>query len=234
MFGIENYLGFIAACILLNLAPGTDTVYIIMRSIAQGKEAGIFSALGIISGILVHTSLAALGLSVLLSTYPLVFTMVKTVGVLYLCYLGVKMLMTQQTTMVSSSLENSTLKEGILEEGALEEGINTGNNINNNLSHAQIYKQGILTNVFNPKVALFFLAFFPQFIDTGYSNSTLSFLVLGLTFAATSLIWCLMLVLLASVFSQKLRENPTIESLLNKVSGVVFIGLGIKLMTAKS
>ncbi|PNK59760.1 LysE family translocator [Psychrobacter sp. FDAARGOS_221] len=229
MFGIENYFGFIAACILLNLTPGTDTVYIIMRSIAQGKEAGVFSALGIISGILVHTLLAALGLSVLLSTYPLAFTMVKTVGALYLCYLGVKMLMTKQTKLVSNSLANSALKDGFLEEG-----ISTRDNINNNLSHAQIYKQGILTNVFNPKVALFFLAFFPQFINTGYSNGMLSLLVLGLTFAATSLIWCLMLVLLASVFSQKLRENPTIESLLNKISGVVFIGLGIKLMTAKS
>lgn len=224
MFGIENYVGFIAACVLLNLTPGTDTVYIIMRSIAQGKEAGIFSALGIISGILIHTLFAALGLSVLLSTYPLAFTMVKTIGALYLCYLGVKILMTKPTILVASSLENSTLKDGI----------STGNSININLSHAQIYKQGILTNVFNPKVALFFLAFFPQFIDTGYANGMLSFLVLGLTFAATSLIWCLCLVLLASVFSQKLRENPAIESLLNKISGVVFIGLGIKLMTAKS
>src|SRR5699024_12320855 len=87
------------------------------------------------------------------------------------------------------------------------------------LDYVQIYKQGVLTNTFNPKVALFFLAFFPQFINPNYANSMVSFIILGLTFAVTGFIWCLCLALLASKFSEKLRENPTIESILNKISG---------------
>ena len=215
MFGIENYLGFVMAAILLNLTPGSDSMYIITRSISQGQTAGFYSVLGIISGILVHTLLAALGLSVLLANSPTAFMIVKYIGASYLCYLGVKMLMSKQQPLIGASLQEN------------------GKPSAKTLDYWQIYKQGMLTNTFNPKVALFFLAFFPQFINPNYANSTLSFLLLGLTFAVTGFIWCLCLALLASKFSEKLRENPAIESILNKISGVVFIGLGIKLLTEK-
>ena len=214
MFGIENYWGFIAAGILLNIIPGSDSMYIITRSVSQGQKAGIYSVLGIISGILIHTLLAALGLSVLLANSPTAFTLVKYIGASYLCYLGFKMLTSKQDALLTASL--------------------TENRLTKVLDYQKIYKQGMLTNTLNPKVALFFLAFFPQFVDPSYAHSTLSFLILGLTFAMTSVIWCLCLALLASRFSQKLRENPTIESVLNKISGVVFIGLGIKLFTERS
>ena len=214
MFGIENYWGFIAAGILLNIIPGSDSMYIITRSISQGQRAGIYSVLGIISGILIHTLLAALGLSVLLANSPTAFTLVKYIGASYLCYLGFKMLTSKQDALLTASL--------------------TENRLTKVLDYQKIYKQGMLTNTLNPKVALYFLAFFPQFDDPSYAHSTLSFLMLGLTFAMTSVIWCLCLALLASRFSQKLRENPTIESVLNKISGVVFIGLGIKLFTERS
>ncbi len=214
MFGIENYWGFIAAGILLNIIPGSDSMYIITRSISQGQRAGIYSVLGIISGILIHTLLAALGLTVLLANSPTAFTLVKYIGASYLCYLGFKMLTSKQDALLTASL--------------------TENRLTKVLDYQKIYKQGMLTNTLNPKVALFFLAFFPQFVDPSYAHSTLSFLILGLTFAMTSVIWCLCLALLASRFSQKLRENPTIESVLNKISGVVFIGLGIKLFTERS
>lgn len=214
MFGIENYWGFIAAGILLNIIPGSDSMYIITRSVSQGQKAGIYSVLGIISGILIHTLLAALGLSVLLANSPTAFTLVKYIGASYLCYLGFKMLTSKQDALLTASL--------------------TENRLTKALDYQKIYKQGMLTNTLNPKVALFFLAFFPQFVDPSYAHSTLSFLILGLTFAMTSVIWCLCLALLASRFSQKLRENPTIESVLNKISGVVFIGLGIKLFTERS
>ncbi|WP_201592304.1 LysE family translocator [Psychrobacter fozii] len=216
MFGIENYLGFILAAILLNLTPGTDSMYIITRSISQGQTAGFYSVLGITSGILVHTLLASLGLSVLLANSPTAFMLVKYIGAGYLCYLGVKMLMSKQQPLIASSLQDSEKPKSIKP-----------------LDHWQIYKQGVLTNTFNPKVALFFLAFFPQFIDSSYAYGMLSFLMLGLTFAVTGFIWCLCLALLASKFSKKLRENPKIESMMNKISGVVFMGLGIKLLTEK-
>lgn len=216
MFGIENYLGFVMAAILLNLTPGSDSMYIITRSISQGQTAGFYSVLGIISGILIHTLLAALGLSVLLANSPTAFMIVKYIGASYLCYLGVKMLMSKQQPLIGASLQENGKPSSA-----------------KTLDYWQIYKQGVLTNTFNPKVALFFLAFFPQFINPNYANSTLSFLLLGLTFAVTGFIWCLCLALLASKFSEKLRENPAIESILNKISGVVFIGLGIKLLTEK-
>lgn len=216
MFGIENYLGFILTGILLNITPGSDTMYIITRSVSQGKKAGLYSVLGIVSGILVHTVLAALGLSIILANSPLAFTIVKYVGASYLCYLGFKMLTSKSASVIADSLPNT---EKLTQAKTL--------------NYKQIYRQGVLTNTFNPKVALFFIAFFPQFIDPSYAHSTLSFLILGLIFALTGLIWCLCLALLASRFSEKLRENPAIESMLNKFSGVVFIGLGIKLLTER-
>ncbi|WP_299188023.1 LysE family translocator [uncultured Psychrobacter sp.] len=216
MFGIENYLGFILAAILLNLTPGTDSMYIITRSVSQGNKAGFYSVLGIVTGILVHTVLAALGLSIILANSPLAFTIVKYIGATYLCYLGVKML-TQKT--------DSVIAKGLP--------INNKAAPAKRLDYGKIYQQGVLTNTFNPKVALFFLAFFPQFIDPNYTYSALSFLILGLSFAITGFIWCLCLALLASRFSKKLRENPAIETILNKISGAVFIGLGIKLLTEK-
>lgn len=216
MFGIENYLGFILAAILLNLTPGTDSMYIITRSISQGQTAGFYSVLGITSGILVHTLLAALGLSVLLANSPTAFMIVKYIGASYLCYLGFKML----TSKNSNSIANNLSKDQDVTSQKAVDGW-------------QIYKQGVLTNTFNPKVALFFLAFFPQFIDASYAYGMLSFLMLGLTFATTGFIWCLCLALLAARFSTRLRENPFIETMLNRVSGMVFIGLGIKLLTEK-
>ena len=217
MFGIENYLGFIVAAILLNLTPGTDSMYIITRSISQGRKAGFYSVLGVTSGTLVHTLLASLGLSVLLAKSPTAFMLVKYIGVGYLCYLGFKMITSKKDPVIANSLQQD-------ENGASLKSLNSW----------QIYKQGVLTNVFNPKVALFFLAFFPQFIDSSYAYGMLSFLILGLTFATTALIWCSCLALLASLLSKSLRKNPSVETVLNKISGIVFIGMGVKLMTEKA
>lgn len=217
MFGIENYWGFILTGILLNITPGSDTMYIITRSVSQGKKAGFYSVLGIVSGILVHTVLAALGLSIILAKSPLAFMIVKYIGAGYLCYLGFKMLTSKVDSVITDGLPNN---ENLTQAKALD--------------YKKIFKQGVLTNTFNPKVALFFLAFFPQFIDSSYAHGMLSFLILGLTFATTGFIWCSCLALLASLLSKNLREKPSIEIVLNKISGVVFIGLGIKLLTDKA
>ena len=216
MFGIENYLGFVLAAILLNLTPGTDSMYIITRSVSQGQAAGVYSVLGITTGALVHTLFAALGLSVLLANSPTAFMLVKYIGAAYLCYLGFKMLTSKNSNSIANHLSKAQ-------------------NVTNQktVDGWKIYQQGMLTNVFNPKVALFFIAFFPQFIDASYAYGMLSFLMLGLTFATTGFIWCLCLALLAARFSTRLRENPSIETMLNRVSGMVFIGLGIKLLTEK-
>ncbi|MDJ1466485.1 LysE family translocator [Cytophagaceae bacterium DM2B3-1] len=208
MFGIINYWAFLLAGILLNITPGSDTIYILGRSISQGKQAGIVSALGIATGTLVHTIFAAIGLSVILAQSAMAFTIVKYAGAAYLIFLGVKALLSKSAT----NSETTTLPK---------------------VSLQRIYLSGILTNVLNPKVALFFLAFLPQFIDPAYSNSTLSFLLLGLTFVTTGLIWCTCLAVFSARLSGYFTKNPTIKSYLDKATGFVFILLGIKLAFTK-
>ena len=205
MFGIENYVGFILAGILLNITPGSDTIYILTRSIAQGKKAGLVSVLGISTGCLVHTFCAAFGLSLILTASTTVFTLVKLAGAGYLLYIGAQMLR-----------QRASLFEP---QAAMSERADL----------AKIYRQGVLTNVLNPKVALFFLAFLPQFIRPEYAHGPLPFLILGGTFLTTGTLWCLFLAYAASVMTVTLRKNAHIGTTLQKVSGLVFIGLGLQL-----
>jgi threonine/homoserine/homoserine lactone efflux protein len=135
MYGIENYVGFVIAGILLNLTPGADTMYILTRSISQGRRAGVYSVLGIGSGCLIHTILAAFGLSIILAKSALAFNIIKYVGVAYLVYLGIKMIMEKNNLFDNKTQQLETTKL------------------------VKIYQQGLLTNVLNPKVALFFLSF---------------------------------------------------------------------------
>ena len=207
MFGIHDFGVFLAAGVLLNLTPGPDTVYILGRSIAHGRRAGVASALGICLGSIFHTGAAALGLSAFLATSAWAFTAVKLTGAAYLIFLGVRALLHGAQPM-SVPAEFKT----------------------NNVSAA--FRQGILTNVLNPKVALFFLAFLPQFIDSAAPSKLAAFLVLGLTFVTTGTIWCLILAWFASAFSARLRGNPTVATFLNRAVGSLFVVLGLRLAVA--
>ena len=210
MFGIENYFAFLIAGILLNLTPGADTIYILTRSIAQGRRAGIYSVLGITSGSLIHTLFAAFGLSVILSTSAMIFNIIKYLGALYLCYLGIRML---------------------LKRSQILEGQNILFKKNRSL---QVYRQGLITNLFNPKVALFFLSFLPQFINTDNAYGAIPFLLLGATFITTGTIWCLVLAYSASFMTKLLRRNKSIGMSMQKLSDAVFIILGLKLALNKN
>jgi len=206
MFGIINFSTFILAGIILNLTPGADTMYILGRSISEGKKSGVVSALGIASGALLHCIFAALGLSILLAKSAIAFSVVKYVGAVYLIYLGIKLLLSK----------SAPIKEALLKEETT-------------LNFSKIYISGILTNVLNPKVALFFLAFLPQFIDPKYATSALPFIILGLTFVATGTIWCLLLALFSARLAHKIRKNQKVKFWLDKTTGVLFVFLGIKL-----
>ena len=142
MFGIHDFGLFLGAAILLNLTPGLDTAYILGRSVALGRAAGIASALGISVGTILHTCAAALGLSAILATSAVAFGAIKLLGDAYLIFLGIKMILERsgQLSLPSNFRRRTT---------------------------AAAFRQGVLTNVLNPKVALFFLAFLPQFIDPG-------------------------------------------------------------------
>ena len=208
MFGIHDFGLFLAAGILLNLTPGPDTVYILGRSIAQGREAGIASALGISLGSIFHTCAAALGLSAILATSALAFGTIKLLGGAYLIFLGVKMILDRRRQLGLPS------------------------NFRRRTTFAA-FRQGILTNILNPKVALFFLAFLPQFIDPASSAKVPAFILLGLTFVTTGTIWCLILAWFASAFSERLRANQSISQWLNRTAGAIFVFLGLRLATTK-
>lgn len=192
----------------MNITPGTDTMYIVSRSVSQGKKAGIYSVLGISTGSLVHTFLAAINLSVILTTSVVLFTVVKIIGAGYLVYLGVRMIMQKSSNLKLKDIKSMPFKK--------------------------IYTQGLLTNVTNPKVALFFISFLPQFISGDNSYGPLFFIILGLTFVLTGTVWCLLVAIFASFATKKLRNNSKVEFILNKITGVIFIGLGLKLFQTKA
>jgi RhtB (resistance to homoserine/threonine) family protein len=207
MFGIHDFALFVTTGILLNLTPGPDTLYILGRSVAHGRRAGVASALGISVGSLFHTGAAALGLSAFLATSAWAFTFVKLAGAAYLIFLGVRALIERQHEL--------TMPAHFKRRGA-----------------GEAFRQGILTNILNPKVALFFLAFLPQFIDAGAPSKTLAFIVLGLTFVMTGTTWCLVLAWFSSAFSARLRENRSFATWLNRAVGSLFIFLGLRLAFA--
>jgi Putative threonine efflux protein len=158
---------------------------------------------------LVHTTLASLGLSIILAKSVVAYNIVRYVGVAYLFYLGVRMIVEKNNLFESRDQKIAST------------------------SLIKIYWQGLLTNVLNPKVALFFLSFLPQFINPEYAKGAMPFIILGLTFLATGTLWCLFLASSASLVSKTLRDNDRIGKIMQKVSGIVFIGLGIKLLSDK-
>jgi len=207
VFGIVNFETFIITGIILNITPGTDTMYILSRSISQGKKAGILSALGIATGAVFHILFATLGLSIIIAKSAIVFNAVKLLGAIYLIFLGIK-------TLVNKTTPNFELSS-------------------NTMNYQKIFISGIMTNILNPKVALFFMAFLPQFINPVHIESPLPFLILGTTFLTTGTIWCLVLALFASKLSSKIRANYTFKKWLDKITGSIFIALGIKLAFTK-
>jgi threonine/homoserine/homoserine lactone efflux protein len=208
MFGIVNYGAFVIAAILLNLTPGVDTVYILTKGMAGGRKHGIVSALGISTGCLVHTILVALGLSIILMSSPLAFFVVKAAGALYLVGMGI----------------HTIIKRNAFSFGSEEETAAT---------LRRVYVQGIITNVLNPKVALFFLAFLPQFIDPGSSVGPVPFLLLGLTFVTTGTVWGLILAFGSSFFHGLLSRNKRVATVANVVAGIIYIILGLAIFTTQ-
>ena len=207
MFGIHDFGLFLAAGILLNLTPGPDTVYILGRSIAHGRPAGVASAFGICVGSIFHTCAAALGLSAFLATSAWAFSAVKLIGAAYLVYLGLRALLQRGPEL--------NLPAQFKQKAP-----------------SAAFRQGILTNILNPKVALFFLAFLPQFIDAATPSKMPTFLILGFTFVTTGTIWCLLLAWFAAAFSERLRGNATIAAMLNRAVGSLFVFLGVRLAFA--
>ncbi|HQR06815.1 MAG TPA: LysE family translocator [Gemmatales bacterium] len=207
MTGIHDYWAFLLASFLLWITPGPDTMYILARSIAQGRWAGVLSGLAIGSGTIVHTLFAAFGLSAVLAASAWAFTCIKIVGACYLIYLGLQALLKPIKRLESGHVET--------------------------MSGWRIYRQGFLTNLLNPKVAVFFLAFLPQFVDPGAGMGALPFLILGASFVVGGTLYCIIIATFAAWASQAIRRNPTTIGWLVRVAGCVYIGLGLNLLWSK-
>jgi RhtB (resistance to homoserine/threonine) family protein len=211
MFGITHFGFFVIAVFLLNLTPGPDTAYIVGRSVAQGRGAGLISALGISAGCCVHSLACAFGLTALLAASATAFTAIKFVGALYLMYLGVRLIFTKPAAVEAAGTTRAT--------GAPK-------------SLRQLFLQGFWTNVLNPKVVLFFVSFFPQFVTTGSDHKALAFLTLGVVFVAMSTVWNSFVAWIAGSVTQRFSGKPGLKRWLDRGVGSAFVGLGIKLATA--
>jgi|SRR5579871_1421088 len=222
MLGIHGYLLFVAAGVLLNLTPGQDTMFIIGRSLSGGQCSGVAAAFGIAVGSIGHTVAAALGLSVILATSAAAFAVVKFAGAAYLLYLGARLLLSKHAAAVPAAAPAAA---SAAPPSAAPRAPSPG--------PRAAFGQGILTNLLNPKVALFFLAFLPQFIDSTSPTRTLAFLLLGATFITTGLAWCLVLAVAAGRLQAFFLRNPNMRVLLDRAVGALFLALGGRLAWAR-
>jgi threonine/homoserine/homoserine lactone efflux protein len=200
------FLTFLIAALALNIAPGPDMLYVIGRSVGQGRKAGIVSSLGVFVGCWVHILAAAFGIAALLRSSPVAFNIVRYAGAAYLIYLGIKML-AQKTDLTSQQLKTETL-------GA-------------------IFRQGAITNMLNPKVAIFFLAFLPQFIDASRGSVALQIVLLGLIFNVGGTLVNLAVAYAGGTLGELLRRNQSFARLQRRFTGLIFVGLGLRLAWQK-
>ena len=203
----SKLITFGVATLLLNLTPGPDMMYVIARSLGQGRRAGVVSALGIGAGCLVHTAAAALGISALFRAWPFAYEIVRYAGAVYLIYLGVRLLFRRSGSSPLGELAPE--------------------------APAAIFRQGVITNVLNPKVALFFLAFLPQFVAPEKGAVGLQMAALGLYFDFSGTLVNLAVALLAGVVGNSLRRGRRRE-VTERSSGVVYIALGLRVGLIRS
>ncbi|MBA2401375.1 MAG: LysE family translocator [Bradyrhizobium sp.] len=206
MLGINELWLFILSGLLLNVTPGPDTAYIIGRSIQLGWRGGAAAALGISCGCLVHVFGAAIGLSALLMTSSAAFAVVKLVGAAYLLFTGVQMLLSRPGP-------------GPVAEVTVQ---------NDPLPLRRVFWQGALTNALNPKVALFFLAFLPQFVAADSPHKTTAFLTLGLIFIFNGTLWCFGVAAFAAKAASRIRNSAGVMVWINRVLGGMFVYLGFR------
>ena len=211
MLGIHELWLFIASGLLLNVTPGPDTAYIVGRSLQLGWRGGVVAVLGIEAGCLLHVFAAAIGLSALLAASSAAFTLVKWAGAAYLCLMGVRMLLARAATPAAAAATA------------------TGT-----ISLRQVFVQGVLTNALNPKVALFFLAFLPQFVASDSPHKAAAFVLLGLIFIFNGTLWCLGVAVFTAGAASRVRKSGRAVAWINRGLGGLFVYLGIRIATAQT
>jgi threonine/homoserine/homoserine lactone efflux protein len=204
MFNFQNLYLFFITSLLLNFAPGNDMLFVASRSVSYGVKAGIASAAGVFAGCFVHILGAVLGLSIIISKSAYLFGLIKYAGAAYLVYLGVRAVLSKQ------AIDPKKDEPG-------------------NAGYLSLFKQGALTNALNPKVAIFFLSFLPQFVEIHSPFVKVQLLILGLWFAMQG---TLVLIIVACILGKAkdfFSRNPKVWQIQEKVTGFILIGLGIKI-----
>ncbi|MGX6445748.1 LysE family translocator [Neobacillus sp. K501] len=208
---MENFYLFVLMCFFLIILPGPDTAIATKNTVTVGKAGGLKTALGTCCALLIHTSAAVLGLSAIIVKSALLFSILKYVGAVYLIYMGVKALWSLKKKEIAASAEINSKRQFV---------------------NKSCFKQGFLTNILNPKVAVFFLTFLPQFVDPG-SNTFLPFLIMGITYTVLTAIWFLLYVYLINQISAFMKK-PKTQNIIEAITGTVLIGFGIKLALEKA
>ena len=203
-YSMLHWTAFLSAAALLNLSPGPDIAFILGQTVRGGRRAGFAAMAGIWTGALVHVSFAAVGLSAILASSAVAFSIVKWAGAAYLIYLGLSALRSQGGKFVNDNVES-------------------------NASGLKVMRQGVLVSLLNPKVAIFFLAFLPQFVVPGAGPTWAQLALHGVLIIAVAALIEPPLVLLGARLTNKLRDNPSVGLWLDRVLGTVLISLGIKL-----
>lgn len=204
MLGIHEIWLFILSGVALNVTPGPDTVYVIGRSMQMGWRGGAAAAFGISCGCFFHVAGAAIGLSALLMASSTAFSILKLVGAAYLVVTGLQMLWSRPALAAAMDEPGRTT------------------------TLRRVFLQGVFTNALNPKVALFFLAFLPQFVAADSQHKPLAFLTLGLIFISTGTLWCLLLAAFAAKAAHRLRQSDGVIAWVNRALGGLFVYLGIR------
>jgi threonine/homoserine/homoserine lactone efflux protein len=207
MLPLETLLTFVTAAAILAFVPGPDNLFVLTLSAARGWRAGVMVTLGLCTGLVVHTTAVALGVAVIFQQSQLAFTLLKAAGAAYLLYLAYK------------SFRASPEALGGAKAGADR--------------YLALYGRGIVMNVTNPKVAIFFLAFLPQFASPERGGVTVQIFLLGAVFAAVALVCFSAIAVLAGGLNRWLARSSNAQTILNRVAGLVFVGLAIKLATAQ-
>jgi threonine/homoserine/homoserine lactone efflux protein len=212
MLGIHEFWLFVVTGLLLNVTPGPDTAYIVGRSVQLGWRGGAAAALGIGCGCLVHVFGAAIGLSALLMASSFAFTLIKWAGAAYLCFIGVSLLLSRSRAHADQAVVgNDAVSPRQMPSLRL------------------VFWQGALTNVLNPKVALFFLAFLPQFVAADSPHKAAGFLLLGLIFIFNGTLWCLGVAAFAARAAGRVRQSGRAQLWINRALGGLFIYLGVRI-----
>lgn len=207
MLNASNLSLFLISTFILAITPGPDTLYVVSRSVGQGRNAGLASALGVFVGNMGHTLAAAIGLSAVLMTSALAFMVVKYAGAAYLIYLGVRAILNGDRPSPTQNLQKVNLWKA--------------------------FAQGVLTNLLNPKAALFFLAFVPQFVDPSRGSVALQSIVLGSIIAISSSAYLMGLAAVIDSVRSRISTRSSWKTLQSKLTGSLFIALGLRLAVAE-